>query len=113
MRFGAIFVLASTLALGCTSPTLPLPPPEAPSESAGTNPNTVVLVGAGATPGAFITIQNEDAQFTPAERSAGTLVDTQGSWTATLSAVKNDTLEITEIIGDQQSQTLDFVVLIN
>lgn len=110
MRLGLRFVFLACLAavLACTSPTLPLPPPEAPSESAGTTPGTVVLVGAGATPGALIVVENQ-----PKQVAAADVVKSDGTWTVTIAAVKLDVLHITELIGDQESQTLDFTVLIN
>jgi predicted pyridoxine 5'-phosphate oxidase superfamily flavin-nucleotide-binding protein len=111
MRFGWSFVLL--LVLGCTSPTLPLPPPEAPTESAGTDPQTVVLVGAGESPTAFIVVENTDTQTFPTQPVAAAIVKEDGTWTVTIQAIKNNQLEITEYIGSEASQTLDFTVLIN
>jgi len=109
MRLGWSFVLL--LALGCTSPTLPLPPPEAPTESAGADPQTVILVGAHATPGGLMIVVNENTNYaTPA---AAAIVKSDGTWTATVNAVKNDVLQIYEQVGNEDTQTLDYTVLIN
>ncbi len=109
MRFGWSFVLL--LVLGCTSPTLPLPPPEAPTESAGGNAQTIILNGVGATPGALVVIQNQNTNY-PQPDAAAT-VKGDGTWTVSLNAVKNDTLVIFEIVGGEQTQSIDYTVLIN
>jgi hypothetical protein len=109
---------------GCLSPTLPLPPPSPPTENAGTEPNTIILTGT-ADPDAVILIVNNDPMFestdageaqcngAPNCQVAATRADNAGNWTATVFAVKNDILEISEQIGDEQSPSIDFEVLIN
>jgi hypothetical protein len=101
----------------CLSPTLPLPPPSPPSESDGTEPNTIILTGT-APPEAVILIVNNDPMFASTAQCNGALncqvtatrVDTAGNWMATVFAVKNDVLEISEQIGDEQSPSIDFSV---
>lgn len=109
-----MFAAIATVALGCTSPTLPLPPPAAPSESLGTDANTIVLTGpvGGAIPGALIVVQNDNPQFTGAPVLEATLVANDGSWTDAILAVKNDHLHITEYVGND-NVSIDFTVLIN
>ena len=100
---------------GCYSPTLPLPPPAAPSEeSAG--PTQVHLHGAAgsALAGAIVLIQNQyDPQFNAQQQVTATKANPDGSWDAIVYAVKNDVLVIQEIDGDESSQPIDFQVLVN
>jgi hypothetical protein len=101
---------------GCLSPTLPLPPPAPPTEMAGTEPNTIILSGTG-TPEATILIINNDPMFESGQlcgeascQVTATQVDSGGVWTVKVFAVKNDELNITELIGDEESQPQQFQV---
>jgi len=112
MRFGwrsIFFAALAAVALGCTSPTLPLPPPAQPTESAGTQPNTIVLKGTGAIPTALIIVVNPDTQFTGDQVVEGTEVASDGTWTVTIQAVKGDDLQIIQLAGDETS-SIDFTV---
>ena len=107
MGFGwrsAFFAILATVALGCTSPTLPLPPPAAPSETR-TDPTTITLNGANAVPEALIVVRNPNTQFTGTEVDEATTVAHDGTWTVTIQAVKDDELTILEFAGDEDSSS--------
>jgi len=100
--------------LGCYSPTLPLPPPSPPDESAGTEPQTIILTGGPGSVEAnsLVLIQNMDtATFNKNQQVTGTIANADGSWgPTTVPAIKNDVLIISYTVGDTESQSIDFVV---
>lgn len=111
MRFGwrSILVLtAVAFAVACTSPTLPLPPPAAPTESAGTQPGTVTLSGVGAEPGAFIDVHNLNPNANPP--LVGTIVGQDGKWSVLVFAVKGDVVQIWQESGGEESSSIDFTI---
>ncbi len=105
----------AVLVMGCYSPTLPLPPPSDPSETNGGAPNLVKLHGAAnsAEPSAIILIINTDTTFNDQQRATATIVNTDGSWDALVFAVKNDVLNISQQVGNDDSPSISFTVLIN
>ena len=103
------FAAAAALVLACTSPTLPLPPPAAPTETAGTDPNTIVLDGAGAIPDALMVVENPNPQFTGQTVVEGTIVGSDGTWKVTIQAIKGDHLKILQYVGSESS-SIDFTV---
>ena len=110
----------AAVVLGCMSPTLPLPPPAAPSESLGADPGTVHLHGApgGAEPGALLLIRNNypnpSENLSLEHQAHVTVVDTDGSWDATVYAVKGDVLNIWQEFGNNdESPSIDFTVTVN
>jgi hypothetical protein len=114
-----LVVAVASFAFGCTSPTLPLPPPVQPSESAGTDPGTVALHGAAGTvpPGSTIIIYN----LTPAtaenlqdvQKVTATLVHDDGSWDATIFAIKGDPITAYDIEAGEWSEPITFTITIN
>jgi hypothetical protein len=99
----ALWVGAS--AAGCTSPTLPLPPPLAPSISAGPDADHVMLVAQCNPPeaNAVIVVIN-DTPGVPMDRAVGgALTNSCGAWDAIVYAHSGDVLNITYDIGDQTS----------
>jgi hypothetical protein len=94
------------LLLACASPTLPLPPPEDPTISAGTDADHVRLgiPCGGADPGAIIVIVNDNSTVPPDQAVSGSLVTNCGSWDANVYAHTGDFLTITQEIGTQRSQ---------
>jgi len=111
MRFGwrsILLAVAAALALACTSPTLPLPPPAAPTETAGTQPGTVTLSGKGAEPGAFIVIHNLNPSANPP--IVGTTVVQDGTWSVLVFAVPGDTVQIWQETGGDESSSIDFTI---
>ena len=116
MARGWKFVLAiAALTLGCLSPTLPLPPPDAPTQSAGAQPGTVHLHGTKAQPNALVIIRNNAPNpaenLTPDQHVDIALSDAQGIWDVDAFAAKGDVLEIwQEISPEEASPTIDFQV---
>jgi hypothetical protein len=99
-------LLASVaLAVGCASPTLPLPPPEEPTIGAGTDADHVKLgvPCGGADPGAIIVVVNTNSSVPPDQAVSGSLVSACGAWDATIYAHTGDFLSITQEIGAQRS----------
>jgi hypothetical protein len=96
------------LAIGCASPTLPLPPPEEPTLSAGLDADHVILTVAcgGAETGTLIVIVNTDTAVPGDEAVSGALVSDCGGWDATVFAHNGDVLDITQEIGTERSQPL-------
>ncbi len=110
----------AAVVLGCMSPTLPLPPPAAPSEESGQTAGTVHLHGGpgGAEPNATLLIRNNypnaSETLTLEQQVHATLVATDGSWDATVYAVKGDTLNIWQEFGNNDSSpSIDFTVTVN
>ena len=101
------FVLAAfgaALALGCVSPTLPLPPPLLPTFSGGSEPDTFKLSSVeGAEPNALIVIVNRNDALPRSKRVTGTLADGRGSWDAIVTAKVGDVLDISQESGALRS----------
>ena len=102
---GAVF-LALSLALvpGCTSPTLPLPPPALPTISTGSEPNTFELKSErGALPNALIVVVNRNEALSRDERVEGTIADVQGSWQLRIKGFAGDVVDISQEDGATRS----------
>jgi hypothetical protein len=100
----AAIALALGLALGCTSPTLPLPPPSAPSILAGSTPDTVTLTSLnGVEPNALVLVVNRNLDLPRSQRVSATLADEQGSWELEVFAVAGDLLDISQESGTTRS----------
>jgi hypothetical protein len=96
--------LVAALALACTSPTLPLPPPAAPLISVGTEPGTFHLASiAGSEPNALIVIVNRDEALPRNKRVTGTIADEHGTWDANVIANVGDVLDISQESGTTRS----------
>jgi hypothetical protein len=100
------------LAVACASPTLPLPPPEDPTIGPGVDADHVKLSVpcGGADPDALIVIVNNNPSVPGDEAVTGSIVSSCGSWDATAYAHSGDVLEITQEIGTERSQPLDFPI---
>lgn len=95
--------LLVTLA-ACTSPTLPLPPPTAPTIGVGIEPNTYVLRSdEGALPNALIIVVNRNESLAPHERVSGTIADEVGSWELAISGYAGDVVDISQEDGTTRS----------
>jgi hypothetical protein len=102
-RSRAAFVLALALGLGCTSPTLPLPPPTAPTITAGSTPDTVKLDGTSAEPNAVIIVVNRNNDLPRDKRVSGTIADEAGTWDVEVVAKTGDALDIAQDNGSVRS----------
>jgi hypothetical protein len=104
---GAVGVLA----LSCTSPTLPLPPPTNPQVTAGADANHVHLSSvAGSEPNALIVVVNRNTDLARNLRVSGTIADDQGSWDLEVYAHANDTIDISQEVGAVRSPSATIVV---
>ena len=100
----ALLVTLAALALACTSPTLPLPPPALPTISTGSAPDTFVLRSIqGSEPNALIVIVNRREDLPRNKRVTGTIADEVGSWDATVAAQVGDVLDISQEAGNTRS----------
>lgn len=97
-------------AAACASPTLPLPPPEAPTQSEGVDADHVTLTAScgGAEGGALILIINEDEA--PDRAVNGSEANACGAWDASVLAHSGDTLTITQQAGTLSSGATTYVV---
>jgi hypothetical protein len=88
-------------ALGCASPTLPLPPPAIPTEIAGPDADHVKLASpcGGAEPDAIVIIVNENTAVPGDLAVSGSIADGCGQWDVTVYAHSGDVLHVTQEIG--------------
>jgi hypothetical protein len=99
------------LLLGCTSPTLPLPPPAAPIISLGSSPDTFKLASVnGAEPNALIVVVNRNETLPRDKRVTGTIADEQGTWDATVFAAVGDVLDVSQESGTNRSASTTVTV---
>jgi len=113
VRSVAPFAAALAASLwACASPTLPLPPPEAPTQVTVDAEHIKLTAGCGgAEGGAYIIIVNQTAQLvTPSEAGVVSLASDCGSWDATLFAHTGDTLAISQESGTQVSDSTIYTV---
>jgi hypothetical protein len=106
VRFGRGWMvgLGAALALACTTPTLPLPPPAAPVISNGTEPDTFRLSSVnGAEPNALIVIVNRNEDLPRNKRVSGTIADPSGSWDVIVTAKVGDVLDVSQEAGSTRS----------
>jgi len=88
----------------CTSPTLPLPPPTAPTISTGLAPNTFHLKSdKGAIPNALIVVVNRNESVPRDQRVEGTIADVNGSWELDITASVGDFVDISQEDGTTRS----------
>lgn len=102
----AVTIASASLLGGCTSPTLPLPPPAIPSTVVGSEPNTYRLSSdRGALPNALVIVINRDPALAPQDRVNGTFADTEGSWAMVVIAKPGDVLDVSQEDGANRSPT--------
>lgn len=95
----ATFAAIASLALGlaCTSPTLPLPPPAAPSVTVGSQPDSVHLASVqGSQPNALVLVINQNPDVPRTKRVTGTIADEQGSWELDVFGHVGDQLDVSQ-----------------
>jgi hypothetical protein len=106
--------LAMLCALACESPTLPLPPPEAPIQSPGVDADHIELTAScgGAQDGADIFIVNQTLETTAPNQNVGViaLANGCGAWGATVFAHTGDNLAISQEAGTQASDATIYMV---
>lgn len=110
---GLAGVGASPLAAtGCMSPTLPLPPPEMPSVTQGSEPNRYVLAGrqGSAEANAFIITFNLNPTLARDQRVAGTQADELGQWRVEIWAKPGDRVDLTQEVGTSRSPSLSITI---
>ncbi|HEX3769433.1 MAG TPA: hypothetical protein VHV30_01150 [Polyangiaceae bacterium] len=107
-----IFALPFLLAPACASPTLPLPPPELPTQSAGVDADHITLsAGCGSVEnGAVVVIINQSPQVAGDKAVSGALASSCGQWDASVFAHSGDLLEVTQLAGTQSSPSAAFQV---
>ena len=110
-----VLIAAAALALGCLSPTLPLPPPATPSQTDGPQPGMIHLHGVGVEANSMVISRNNSPNvsenLTLNQQVAITLADGQGNWDMDAWAVKGDVLEIwQEFSNTEASPTIDYQV---
>jgi hypothetical protein len=120
MRSGwrcVLLAVVAAFAIACMSPTLPLPPPEPPSDTAGAVVGTVHLHGNANSvqPNAIVLIinnyPNPSENLTNEQSAAATRANLDGSWDATVYAVKGDVLQISQLLGNNnESPSIDYKV---
>jgi hypothetical protein len=89
---------------GCTSPTLPLPPPTAPTITTGSEPSTFHLKSdKGAIPNALIVVVNRNEAVPRDQRVEGTIADAFGSWELDIKATSGDFVDISQEDGTTRS----------
>lgn len=107
----AASALVLVVAAACASPTLPLPPPDAPSITTGAETGTFLLTSEhGASPGALILAINRNESLPPAQRVAGTFADDDGSWQLQVYAQVGDVLDLSQETPDAKSSTISVTV---
>jgi hypothetical protein len=91
-------------ALGCASPTLPLPPPLAPA-IAKADIDHVTLTASCNPPehNAVILVLNENPAVSGGKAVGGALTDGCGGWNTTVYAHSGDRLDITYLLNLEQS----------
>jgi hypothetical protein len=95
-RLVGLPALAMLVGLACASPTLPLPPPELPSQSQGVDADHIVLSTdcGGAEANAVIVIVNENPTLRGDQAVSGSIASPCGKWDAVVFAHTGDRLDI-------------------
>lgn len=112
-RFGAIVsMLAMSIGIwGCTSPTLPLPPPADPSIAKGSTDGHVLLSSiGGANANAIIVVYNRNPAVSRDDRVSATQADERGSWSVEVVATSGDALDVTQQIDTERSPSITITV---
>jgi hypothetical protein len=105
--------LAMLCALACESPTLPLPPPEAPTQTPGVDADHIRLTAGcgGAQSGANIFIINQTIENTaPINAVGGSIANGCGAWIASVFAHTGDVLAISQESGTEASEATLYTV---
>jgi hypothetical protein len=110
-RRGFTLLAIGAVVGGCLSPTIPLPPPDEPTITPTSEPNTVRLTGRNATAGAFIVVFNESPGVPLSERVSGAQIDGSGNWSCTMRyGTLGEVATLYQEIGEERSNPRQFVV---
>ena len=100
--------------VACASPTLPLPPPEAPTQTTGVDAEHIELSAGcgGAQAGADIIIINQTIEMTMPDQDVGvvSLARACGAWKASVLARSGDVLAISQEAGALASDSTIYMV---
>jgi hypothetical protein len=104
-RFAKVLALTFLLGLACASPTLPLPPPELPTQTLGVDADHITLsAGCGSVESdAIVLILNENPALQGDKAVSGSVASDCGQWDASVFAHTGDVLEITQLSGAMTS----------
>ena len=106
-HIGALVIIGVVLGawVGCTSPTLPLPPPLSPSITAGPDADHVVLTASCnvSEVNAVIVVINDTPGVPPDKAVSGALTNDCGGWDTVTYAHSGDVLDITYQLNGQIS----------
>ena len=104
-RFAYVLALPLLLALACASPTLPLPPPDLPTQTLGVDADHIALRAAcgSAEPDAVIVIINENLTLRGDQAVSGSIADGCGQWDSSVYAHAGDVLQITQVANSMTS----------
>ncbi len=106
-----LFGAFAAVVVGCTSPTLPLPPPAEPSVLASITPGHVTLTSTGgAEANAIIVVFNTNPAVSRDDRVSATQADERGSWKVDVVASSGDRLDITQQIDTDRSPSTSITV---
>ena len=110
-RLLAVGPLAA-FAIACASPTLPLPPPMAPTVAPGTDADHVHLASpcGGVEGDAIVIVVNNSPAVPGDEAVSGALASDCGAWDANVFAHSGDVLRISQVVGTDGSQVITFQV---
>ncbi len=99
-------------ALACASPTLPLPPPEAPTVQPGLDADHVELVAGcgGAEIDALIVAVNRNPTVPQDQQGASVFANGCGAWRASIYGHKGDPIDITQDYGGVASPPTSIIV---
>ncbi|HEY4119250.1 MAG TPA: hypothetical protein VGM56_15395 [Byssovorax sp.] len=101
----SLLAFAALLAPGCLSPTLPLPPPDAPNVIRESAPGEWLVAG-DCTPGAIVTVLNLDT----AEGIVFWDKLNTGLYAVTVKGAECDVAQLEENVGGEASSTTDFAL---
>ena len=103
LAFGAL--CASVVVVACASPTLPLPPPDPPSQEAGVDADHIKLYAAcgNVQGGAIVVIVNTNPNVAGDLAVSGALAAPCGSWDAMVYAHSGDVLDVQQEVDSQTS----------
>jgi|CZKU01.1.fsa_nt_gi hypothetical protein len=104
-RFAKLLALPFLLALACASPTLPLPPPELPTQTVGVDADHITLsAGCGAVESEAVVIIINESPAVPGDKAvSGALANACGQWDASVFAHSGDWLQVTQVADSETS----------